>query len=73
MHATPVVVSIQLLQLTEIVVSTDKTIISTEIDSAREVKVVNSTATSRTKNFCWMKIVAPATMITERTVVTETE
>ena len=82
MHATPVVVSIlvtpvvdaiQLLQLTEIVVSTDKTTVLTKIDSARAVKVVKNTVTSRTKSFCWMKIVAAATMITERTVVTVIE
>ena len=55
------------------VVSTDKITVLTKIDSARVVKVVNNTATSRTKSFYWMKIVAAATMITERTVVTETE
>ena len=55
------------------VVSTNKTTVLTKIDSARVVKVVNNTATSRTKSFCWMKIVAAATMITERTVVTEIE
>ena len=54
-------------------VSTDKTTVSTEIDSTRVAKVVNHAATSRTKSFCWMKIVAATTMITERTVVTETE
>ena len=72
-HATPVVDAIQLLQLTEMVVSTDKTTVLTEMDSERVVKVVNNTATSRTKSFYWMKIVAAATMITERTVVTEIE